>query len=132
MLKSNYEAMIEAIRRDGYEPTPLEEVKGLGMVPPFQENRPWEERLGQVRGMLQFLRTRPLPRGKRRAKDELELVKALKGLLEMGEKLAQLEPQTVEELNAEAMQRQHFEDLLYAAREDFFAHVEALDEPYAP
>ncbi|MHB8417400.1 MAG: hypothetical protein ACYDCL_04955 [Myxococcales bacterium] len=125
-----FDAMVEKLAVDGAEPTPLEEVSAMGLVLPFEEGRPVTERLGRIRGMVKHLRTRPLPAGTYRSKAELELLQVLGRLLEMGEELAEDEPQVIEELGALALQRQLFEDLLYAATEDFFALVEELDEPY--
>ena len=127
--RTQYEAMVEKMAVDGYEPTPLEEVSALGMVLPFQENRPVEERLGQIRGMVQHLRSRPLREG-RRGKSELELLKFLEELQELGEAIAAQEAEDVDELIALAIDRQRFEDLLYAATEDFFARLDELDEAF--
>ena len=131
--RTQYEAMVEKMAVDGYEPTPLEEVSALGMVLPFQENRPVEERLGRIRGMVRHLRSRPLREG-RRGKAELELLKFLGELQELGEAIdareAEAEDEDVDGLIALAIDRQRFEDLLYAATEDFFARMNELDEPF--
>ncbi len=109
--------------------TLIEEVRSLGLVLPFEENRPVEERLGRIRGMLAHLRSRPMPLG-RHGSEERGLLKVLTTLAEMGEELAGRSPSSLEALNQLAIDRQVFEDLLYAATQDFFALLDAIDEPF--
>lgn len=125
-----YEAMTWKLAADGYSPTPLEEVRALGLVLPGEESRPVEERAGRILGMLKHLQSRPLTAGPGRSRDELALQETLRGLRDWALELAHKEPEDLMELNEAAEDRARFEEVLYAATVEFFELLAALDEPF--
>lgn len=128
-----YEAMVSRIIETGYRERSLEELEeaqvggDLFRDLTWQEQQPLEKRLGNVRGMMKHLRSRP---GKfHRA--EIGLLRALKQVEELGEALlAARDGETVAEEIAWAEERCRFEDLLFAVTEEFFELVDELDEPW--
>ena len=129
-----YEAMVSRIIETGYRERSLQEVddaqaaSDLFQALTWQERQPLKRRLGNVRGMVKHLRSRP----GRFHRSEIGLLKALKAVEEMGEALlASGEAQSVGEELAWAEERCRFEDALFAVTEEFFELVEELDEPWS-
>jgi hypothetical protein len=132
--RSAYEEMVSKINETGYHERSLQEIEDrqvaadlLGELT-WQERAPLEQRVGNVRGMLKYLRGRP----GRYLRAEIQLLKTLRQLEVWGEELGSLKPECMsmaEELHF-AAERCHFEDALFAATTEFFELVEQLDEPW--
>jgi hypothetical protein len=132
-LESSYEAMIWRINEAGYRERSLQEIDkevagDLFRDLTWQERAPLKERLGNVRGMMKYLRSRP----SRFHKAELELLKTLRTLEVMGEALGLYDPNDADavEGHENAEDRCLFEAGLFAATQEFFDLVERLDEPW--
>jgi hypothetical protein len=132
--QSAYEAMAWRINESGYRERSLQEIEEAQVAGDlfrdltWQERAPLKNRLGNVRGMLKYLRSRP----SRFHKAELELLKTLRLVEMLGETLGMFEPETAsakEELE-NTNDRCLFEAALYAATVEFFDLVERLDEPW--
>jgi hypothetical protein len=128
-----FEAMVSRMNETGFEERSLRELEesqvgaDLFRALTWQEQQPLEQRLGNVRGMLQYLRSRP----GRFHRTERELIQVLEGLVRWGEALlGSCDAESVPEEINWAVERSLFEDTLYAATEEFFELVEKLDEPW--
>lgn len=130
-----YEAMVWRINEAGYRERSLQELEDAAVASDlfrdltWQERAPLNERLGNVRGMMKYLRSRPSCFHKA----ELELLKTLRLLELMAEVLGTFDPDTADaaECHENAEERCLFEAGLFAATQDFFRLVERLDEPWS-
>ena len=84
--------------------------------------------VGELRGMIQELRTRPSPRQHGLAKLEREILTVLRKLREEGDELVDREERGESWEESDELRRQRFHDLYFAATQDFFGLLERLDD----
>ncbi|MHB8417632.1 MAG: hypothetical protein ACYDCL_06125 [Myxococcales bacterium] len=131
---TQYEAMVWEMNERGYEDPKLDEeakvvsdiLRGLT----WQDTAPIEQRLGNVGGMVAYLKSRQLPASPGLAKQELALVGALLEIEKRGRALRGPEPEGFAAEMAFAEERCRSEELLFVVTADFFELVGWLDEPW--
>ena len=122
MEMSQFEAMVAKMIDGGATEPPADEEREvasdlLGELT-WQEREPLARRIGRVRGMVSYLRGRPLPRTRGLLAAELELLDTLGQLRDWAEELDRGRPEGLAE------------ELLFAATQEFFELVEWLDEAW--
>ena len=129
------EAMVSKMEELGWQAPVLDEDAAVAsdLLPglTWQEHAPLERRLEVLHGMVEHLRSRPMPDSKAAARRELSLLETIQKLVDWVETLeAREEPDGFAEELAFDEERAHFEDAMFAATEDFFEWLDWLDEPF--
>jgi hypothetical protein len=132
-----YEAMVSKIAETGWRERSVGEIEDAQVASDilheltWQEQEPLERRIGNVRGMLRHLRSRPLSPGRFLSGEELTLLDTLETLEAWAELLGSREAASVAEEMGCVAERGLFEAALFAAMTEFFALVDRLDEPWS-
>ncbi|HUB06045.1 MAG TPA: hypothetical protein VMB50_03545 [Myxococcales bacterium] len=132
--ETQFEAMVWHMNELGVEQPELDEdtqvaadiLRGLT----WQDAEPLGRRLGNVRGMIAYLQSRPMPESRALARQELQMLESLRAVEAVGQELVNREAGDFAAELAFATDRCRFEELLFAASEEFFELVEWLDEPF--
>ena len=129
-----HEAIVSKMEELGWQAPVLDEdaVVASDLLPglTWQEHEPLERRLGNLHGMVEHLRSRPMPDSKAGARRELSLLEAIQKLVLWAEALEAREPDGFSEELAFDEERAHFEDAMFVVTEDFFEWLDSLDEPF--
>jgi hypothetical protein len=130
LMPNFYEAMLSKMDELGYEdpdsmdPETAEQI--LAEVD-WREREPLDRRRCNLRGMIELLRCRRLPRSRRLYREWLEMLDVLRRLGDWADDLDVQEPEGFAEEMLAAAERCRFEDAMFATTLEFFELVERLE-----